>query len=66
MFKVEVVADLPGVGQNVHDHVEVLGLSWTTPQPISTTGFKQLFTKDALEKYRTDRTGEQLQLLLLL
>ncbi|KAK4306983.1 hypothetical protein Pmani_021236 [Petrolisthes manimaculis] len=55
--QVDVVVDLPGVGQNVHDHVEVLGLSWTTPRLISTTSLRKLYTKDTQDKYRTERKG---------
>ena len=30
--KVPVVVDLPGVGQNLQDHFNVHGLTWTVPR----------------------------------
>ena len=30
VFQIPVVADVPGVGQNLHDHIAAYGLTWTT------------------------------------
>ena len=38
---IEIVHDLPGVGENLHDHIE-LDLQWTCKQPITVNGLLRL------------------------
>ncbi|KAK8406023.1 hypothetical protein O3P69_007031 [Scylla paramamosain] len=52
--KVKVVRDLPGVGQNLHDHVALTGLSWNFPRgsrPLLPFGF------DDIDQYERAREG---------
>ncbi|MPC16806.1 L-sorbose 1-dehydrogenase [Portunus trituberculatus] len=55
--QIPVVADLPGVGQNVHDHVEVLGLSWTTEESVSFTSLFDTFGPSSILQYKLSRKG---------
>ncbi|XP_045594087.2 glucose dehydrogenase [FAD, quinone] [Procambarus clarkii] len=55
--KLKVVADVPGVGQNVHDHVEVLGLSWLGVKGTSSLGLLETFNPVSLNQYKTTRLG---------
>ncbi|XP_018007670.1 glucose dehydrogenase [FAD, quinone] [Hyalella azteca] len=48
--------DLPGVGQNLQDHVAVLGISWTINHNISTPIFTRI-GKRAMLDYREMRSG---------
>nr|XP_045594084.1 glucose dehydrogenase [FAD, quinone]-like isoform X2 [Procambarus clarkii] len=53
----KVVADVPGVGQNVHDHVEVLGLSWLGVKGTSALGLIETFNPVSFVQYKTTREG---------
>nr|XP_045594088.1 glucose dehydrogenase [FAD, quinone]-like [Procambarus clarkii] len=55
--KLKVVADVPGVGQNVHDHVEVLGLSWLGVKGTSAMGLIESFSPVSLKQYKATRQG---------
>ncbi|XP_071547881.1 glucose dehydrogenase [FAD, quinone]-like isoform X2 [Panulirus ornatus] len=55
--KVKVVAHVPGVGQNVHDHVEVLGLSWTAVKGFSTSNLFETFSVKSFNQYKATRQG---------
>ncbi|KAG7175565.1 Glucose dehydrogenase [FAD quinone]-like 17, partial [Homarus americanus] len=55
--KVKVVTDLPGVGHNVHDHTEVLGLSWTTVKGSTAADLLQTYNPISLQQYKTTRQG---------
>lgn len=57
-MQIPVVQDLPGVGRNVHDHVEVLGLSWTTKEPISFNSLFDTFGPSSILQYKLSRQGE--------
>ncbi|XP_050723768.1 glucose dehydrogenase [FAD, quinone]-like [Eriocheir sinensis] len=53
--QVELVADLPGVGQNLQDHVGVYGLVWTLPGSPPPLG--PLFNTTAMHQYVRHREG---------
>ncbi|XP_050719520.1 glucose dehydrogenase [FAD, quinone]-like [Eriocheir sinensis] len=55
--QIPVVVDLPGVGQNVHDHVEVLGLSWTTKEPVSFNSLFDTLGPASVTQYKLSRQG---------
>ncbi|XP_069956976.1 glucose dehydrogenase [FAD, quinone] isoform X2 [Cherax quadricarinatus] len=55
--KLKVVADIPGVGQNVHDHVEILGLSWLGVKGTSSLGLLETFNPIAIKQHRATRQG---------
>ncbi|KAK8385719.1 hypothetical protein O3P69_016475 [Scylla paramamosain] len=55
--QIPVVVDLPGVGQNVHDHVEVLGLSWTTDERVSFSSLFDTFGPSSILQYKLSRKG---------
>ncbi|KAG7159348.1 Glucose dehydrogenase [FAD quinone]-like 10, partial [Homarus americanus] len=50
----EVVADVPGVGQNLQDHLGVYGLTWTIP---NTASLASLFDTSALDDYVMYKEG---------
>lgn len=53
----EVIADIPGVGQNLQDHLGVFGLTWTVRQgslPLLGTSL----SPDAVKSYVKTRGGE--------
>lgn len=53
----EVIADIPGVGQNLQDHLGVFGLTWTVSQgslPLLGTSL----SADAVKNYVKARGGE--------
>ena len=56
--QIPVVLDLPGVGQNVHDHVEVMGLSWTTKDIVSFNSLFDTFSPSSILQYQLSRKGE--------
>ncbi|XP_042210016.1 glucose dehydrogenase [FAD, quinone]-like [Homarus americanus] len=52
--QIRVIADVPGVGQNFHDHIGVNGLVWTIPgNPLTGT----LQTVSAFKQYMLSRQG---------
>lgn len=52
----KVVADVPGVGQNLQDHVAVYGLAWTVkPNSLS---MDTAFTFPAVNQYVHHRKGQ--------
>ncbi|KAG7169301.1 Glucose dehydrogenase [FAD quinone]-like 15 [Homarus americanus] len=53
---VKVVVDLPGVGQNLQDHVCLYGLTWTLP-PGSPTGVLNVASPKMVSDYIHHRTG---------
>ncbi|XP_045597795.1 glucose dehydrogenase [FAD, quinone] [Procambarus clarkii] len=55
--KVKVVADVPGVGQNLHDHVIVHGLSWTTRKSVSFSLLSSILSLDSIKQYIANRGG---------
>ncbi|KAG7175563.1 Oxygen-dependent choline dehydrogenase-like 2 [Homarus americanus] len=54
--KIRVVTDLPGVGQNLQDHVSVYGLSWTVRKGL-TNSFIDALSPLSLRRYITERQG---------
>ncbi|XP_045617718.2 glucose dehydrogenase [FAD, quinone]-like [Procambarus clarkii] len=52
--KIKVVADVPGVGQNFHDHIGVNGLTWTVPGTSLSSLFQML---GALKEYLRQGSG---------
>ncbi|XP_042237849.1 glucose dehydrogenase [FAD, quinone]-like isoform X2 [Homarus americanus] len=52
---VKVVADVPGVGQNLQDHLGVYGLAWTTK--TSSPSMDNTFTFPAVAQYVHHRKG---------
>nr|XP_053644922.1 glucose dehydrogenase [FAD, quinone]-like isoform X2 [Cherax quadricarinatus] len=55
--KVTMVADVPGVGQNLHDHVSVNGLSWTTRKGLSSSTIIRSASPSSLKQYIANRSG---------
>ncbi|ROT77248.1 putative glucose dehydrogenase [Penaeus vannamei] len=56
ILQVEVIADIPGVGQNLQDHLGVFGLTWTVRQgslPLLGTSL----SPDAVKSYVKTRGG---------
>ncbi|XP_045597799.1 L-sorbose 1-dehydrogenase [Procambarus clarkii] len=55
--KVKVVADVPGVGQNLQDHVVIHGLSWTTKKGVSSSTIKNTLNFASIKQYIENRGG---------
>ncbi|KAK3863650.1 hypothetical protein Pcinc_030613 [Petrolisthes cinctipes] len=53
----DVVLDLPGVGQNLHDHIIVNGLSWTHPRNPAFSSPTEIFTPRSVHQYIRERQG---------
>ncbi|XP_069956982.1 glucose dehydrogenase [FAD, quinone] isoform X2 [Cherax quadricarinatus] len=53
----KVVANSPGVGQNVHDHVEAFGLSWVAVKGTSSLDILNTFNPVSLKEYQLTRQG---------
>ncbi|XP_069956971.1 glucose dehydrogenase [FAD, quinone] isoform X1 [Cherax quadricarinatus] len=53
----KVVADIPGVGQNVHDHVEILGLSWLGVKGTSSLNLLETFGPIPIKQFKLTRQG---------
>lgn len=54
--QIDLVADVPGVGQNLHDHMNVYGLSWTT-QPGTIPSPLEAFKPASISQYIRNRSG---------
>lgn len=57
------MADVPGVGQNFHDHINVYGLTWTVPFGVSPQNLGLLagvdvFSPSSLQEFIRSRKGE--------
>ncbi|KAG0727895.1 Glucose dehydrogenase [FAD, quinone] [Chionoecetes opilio] len=55
--QIPVVVDLPGVGLNVHDHLEVLGLSWTTKKLVTLNSLVDTFGLSSVLQYKLSKKG---------
>nr|XP_053656982.1 glucose dehydrogenase [FAD, quinone]-like [Cherax quadricarinatus] len=55
--EVEIVADVPGVGQNLHDHVCVHGLSWTTRKGVTSSTLWNTLNFASIKQYVNNRGG---------
>ncbi|XP_047487356.1 glucose dehydrogenase [FAD, quinone]-like [Penaeus chinensis] len=60
--RINVVADVPGVGQNFHDHINVYGLTWTvpfgaSPQSLGLLATADIFTPSSLNEFIRSRKG---------
>ncbi|XP_063606725.1 glucose dehydrogenase [FAD, quinone]-like [Penaeus indicus] len=60
--RINVVADVPGVGQNFHDHVDVNGLTWTvpfgaSPQSLGLLATTDVFSPSSLHEFIKSRKG---------
>ncbi|XP_050690766.1 glucose dehydrogenase [FAD, quinone]-like isoform X1 [Eriocheir sinensis] len=55
--KVKVVRHLPGVGQNLHDHVSILGLTWIIPQAAGGDAPALPYTLEDFTHYIESRDG---------
>lgn len=54
-FQVKVVAEVPGVGQNLQDHLALYGLTWIVkPGTVSITN---AFSFPAMSQYVHQREG---------
>ncbi|XP_064100913.1 glucose dehydrogenase [FAD, quinone]-like [Macrobrachium nipponense] len=56
LHNVDVIADIPGVGLNLQDHLGVLGLCWTVRKGLIPNVLKDL-DFDALQEFNQHRTG---------
>lgn len=54
----KVVADLPGVGQNLMDHPILNGLSWTHAHNSTLPNIGDLLTTDAINQFIDKREGQ--------
>ncbi|KAK7086496.1 hypothetical protein SK128_017701, partial [Halocaridina rubra] len=54
--KIKVVADIPGVGQNLHDHMNVYGLTWTVGKG-DVPNILDALSPASIAQYATSRTG---------
>nr|XP_027211315.1 glucose dehydrogenase [FAD, quinone]-like [Penaeus vannamei] len=54
--KLKVVADVPGVGQNLQDHLGVYGLTWTI-KPNSVDTLDNVASLEAVQRYVHHRKG---------
>ncbi|XP_066966829.1 glucose dehydrogenase [FAD, quinone]-like [Macrobrachium rosenbergii] len=55
--QIPVVKDLPGVGQNFHDHVAVFGLSWTTEKRGVSSTLESLVKPESIRDFAKNRQG---------
>ncbi|XP_063606726.1 glucose dehydrogenase [FAD, quinone]-like [Penaeus indicus] len=60
--RINVVADVPGVGQNFHDHINVYGLTWTvpfgaSPQSLGLLATADVFSPSSLHEFIRSRKG---------
>ncbi|XP_042857444.1 oxygen-dependent choline dehydrogenase-like [Penaeus japonicus] len=60
--RINVVADVPGVGKNFHDHINVYGLTWSVPagdapQSLSLLSGTDIFSLSALQEFMRSRKG---------
>ncbi|XP_068248202.1 glucose dehydrogenase [FAD, quinone]-like [Palaemon carinicauda] len=55
--QIPVVKDLPGVGQNFHDHVAVFGLSWTIEKRGISSTLENLVKPGAIKQFANRRQG---------
>ncbi|XP_063860183.1 glucose dehydrogenase [FAD, quinone]-like isoform X2 [Scylla paramamosain] len=55
--KVKMVRHLPGVGQNLHDHVSLNGLSWTLPRAEESSVQPLRLTINDVTQYIKNREG---------
>ncbi|XP_063860184.1 glucose dehydrogenase [FAD, quinone]-like [Scylla paramamosain] len=55
--KVKMVRHLPGVGQNLHDHVSLSGLSWTLPRAEESSAQPLPLTINDVTQYIKNREG---------
>ncbi|XP_063606716.1 glucose dehydrogenase [FAD, quinone]-like [Penaeus indicus] len=67
--QINVVADVPGVGQNFHDHVDVNGLTWTvpfgaSPQSLGLLATADIFSPSSLHEFIRSRKGPLTQIPL--
>ncbi|XP_064100286.1 glucose dehydrogenase [FAD, quinone]-like [Macrobrachium nipponense] len=54
--KINLVADVPGVGMNLHDHINVMGLSWSVKRGLIPNPLSQLSAR-TIKQYAKDRQG---------
>ncbi|XP_068230866.1 glucose dehydrogenase [FAD, quinone]-like [Palaemon carinicauda] len=54
--KIKLVADVPGVGENLHDHINVMGLSWSVKRGLIPNPLSQL-TPNTIRQYAKNRQG---------